>query len=405
MANGKMEEWISHRLGTLLLIINVIYASVVSLGFGDIPEKIPKIILGLLASFILYVVFRLFNIEKSTHDLVKEIKKMRKGVDVLPFKNQAELYDHIVKKLRGAKKSVDDISWASEQTLGLKTKDDLEAYEHYLAAVKEVCEKKNIYYREVSRIADDYYHSKRVKPLMNEKYYGYNLRYYDIPVHGVTLMSYLIIDSEEVLLGFFRGTSASASSRGEVYFSISQPNIVEYFKSYFETLWNGTDKVIKEGGTIDKDLLDKIKEKDPVYLFSIDVVKLMEENLNKCVITDELKRIFETKNHQLYDNATVRNVKADEWEIIDEKQIYVIKKEEGKLNIYELFSIDTKFEEELNAGRISEELKAKFTDKGFQLPDAAVRKDKKEKKWVITDGGKFIIRKEDGKLKVRKREM
>lgn len=64
-----------------------------------------------------------------------------------------------------------------------------------------------------------------------------------------------------------------------------------------------------------------------------------------------------------------------------------------------LFSIDTKFEEELNKGIISEELKEEFKKNGFSLPDNATVK-KEEKKWEITDEKKFIIRKEEGKLNI-----
>ena len=69
-----------------------------------------------------------------------------------------------------------------------------------------------------------------------------------------------------------------------------------------------------------------------------------------------------------------------------------------------LFSIDTKFELDLNNNKISEKLKKEFKDNRFPLHDNATLEKKKkwaitnEKKWTITNEKKFIIRKEEGKL-------
>ena len=66
-----------------------------------------------------------------------------------------------------------------------------------------------------------------------------------------------------------------------------------------------------------------------------------------------------------------------------------------------LFSIDAKFEAVLNNGSISEELKKVFKNNRETLSDnATVKKEEGEKKWVITDGKRFIIREEDGKLNI-----
>jgi PGF-CTERM protein len=66
-----------------------------------------------------------------------------------------------------------------------------------------------------------------------------------------------------------------------------------------------------------------------------------------------------------------------------------------------LFSIDTKFEEELNNSIISEELKKEFEKNRFPLSDnATVKKEEEEKEGVITDEKKFILRKGERELHV-----
>jgi len=64
-----------------------------------------------------------------------------------------------------------------------------------------------------------------------------------------------------------------------------------------------------------------------------------------------------------------------------------------------LFSIDAKFEGELNQN-ISEELKDKFETKGFSISKNPIIA-KKDDNWAITDGEKiYIVKKEDGKLNI-----
>lgn len=67
-----------------------------------------------------------------------------------------------------------------------------------------------------------------------------------------------------------------------------------------------------------------------------------------------------------------------------------------------LFNIDAKFEDDLNNGIISGELKDKFKNKDFSLSEIAIVTKEKENEWVITDKEKFIFRKEDGQLKIYK---
>ncbi|MGB7531783.1 MAG: CARDB domain-containing protein [Halobacteriota archaeon] len=71
-----------------------------------------------------------------------------------------------------------------------------------------------------------------------------------------------------------------------------------------------------------------------VYLFSIDAK--FEEYLNFGTIPDDLKEIFKTEGFPLPENPTPRVTKEgdDKWVINDEGKIYIVNKEDGKLNIY-----------------------------------------------------------------------
>lgn len=77
------------------------------------------------------------------------------------------------------------------------------------------------------------------------------------------------------------------------------------------------------------------KENDWYLLFDIDDVAELEDNLNKGDISYDLKREFETKKFPLSENPELGKEKDNKWKITTEdERIFIIKKEDGKLNIY-----------------------------------------------------------------------
>ena len=73
-------------------------------------------------------------------------------------------------------------------------------------------------------------------------------------------------------------------------------------------------------------------EEDLRYLFSIDIG--LEDELNRGKISEKLKDVFETKGYSLSDNAIVMKEEEDKWIITDEEK-FIVKRDDGKLNIYE----------------------------------------------------------------------
>ena len=85
---------------------------------------------------------------------------------------------------------------------------------------------------------------------------------------------------------------------------------------------NNVAKVIYRTKTVFKEL----------YLFSIDAE--FEDDLNKGIIAEELRNKFKIEGFPISENAMVTKEKDDKGAITDGEKNYVIKKEEGKLNIY-----------------------------------------------------------------------
>ena len=80
-----------------------------------------------------------------------------------------------------------------------------------------------------------------------------------------------------------------------------------------------------------------------IYWFSISTK--FEEDLNKGIIPEELKKKFESCYKRMYDeetpfsdSATVTKGEGDEWQIDDEGWEYSIRKEDGELKIYDSYA-------------------------------------------------------------------
>jgi len=72
------------------------------------------------------------------------------------------------------------------------------------------------------------------------------------------------------------------------------------------------------------------------YLFSMDIDAQLESDLNNGIIPQKLKSEFETKGITLSKNASLVKEEDNKWKINDREEIYIIKKENKTLNIYEV---------------------------------------------------------------------
>lgn len=262
-------EEISDKIAKFAMIVAGIIATIISIvdifGFLNVPflsDRVTMIILLLMGLLVTFTAFQQRDyspkinqkIEECTNKVINNFSNVH-GIDVLYFENVTQLYDYIASKLSVATKSVDDITWGSRK--GYRTKVEEDAYINYVNAIEQICKKGKITYREVSSLTDEHYFRRSIN-LIEKGYYSYHLGYYDISENKVPLMSYIIIDSNEVMLGFYR--APQLPSEGEVYLSVTQPDVVRFFKDYFDTLWIGSNKV-KEATIINRNLINQIKQK------------------------------------------------------------------------------------------------------------------------------------------------
>jgi MoaA/NifB/PqqE/SkfB family radical SAM enzyme len=143
-------------------------------------------------------------------------------------------------------------------------------------------------------------------------------------------------------LVFFRHNTPNNSL--PIFWASGECKLFEYFDVDVSVKWNPLfPRKEKPPIQIDDDdpdfrktLLENLK-KIIGYLFSIDTI--LEENLNNGNVSKEMRKIFKTKGFSLSKKSTISK-KSSKWVIKDNKIVYILAKEGGKLNVYK--NIDEK---------------------------------------------------------------
>lgn len=255
----------------LVLIAISILAIAVSLAeiFGVlenltwVEERIPLITLVFLGIAIPYLVLRTSPIPPTIEEITDSFDSRIEGLhselrstrefQIQTFNKLEDFYYYIADKLNGATNKVDDITWGS--LTAYKTEAQEDAYGAYVTAMHTACQKRTIEYREISSLSDQHYFNRAIE-MIQKGYQSYDLGYFDIAKVPFPLLSFMTIDSRE-LLGWFYLDRSGINYAREVYVAINDPVIVKVFEGYFESLWNPTHK-IKVGSTIDQGLLASV---------------------------------------------------------------------------------------------------------------------------------------------------
>jgi tetratricopeptide (TPR) repeat protein len=73
------------------------------------------------------------------------------------------------------------------------------------------------------------------------------------------------------------------------------------------------------------------------YLFSTDIDAELEDDLNNGIVSGKLKNLFKTeKGITPSENAYPQKEEDNKWKITDKEKVYIIKKEDERLNIYKV---------------------------------------------------------------------
>lgn len=200
---------------------------------------------------------QLEKIEFLAEDIPERVIHSLHGVEVRIFSNSKEMYDYITKRMKEAKRCIDDMTIGPN--LPENTQADQEAFDKYFRTISEVCSRKEISYREVISFPP-YEHFDRARGILEKKLYGYNLRYYVFSQkeHLPPVISFILIDEKEVIIAYHN--APYLFNKQERKLAIKHPDIVAVFQGYYEALWAGASK-LKEGDEIYMKELDEVEKR------------------------------------------------------------------------------------------------------------------------------------------------
>lgn len=230
-------------IGGILLLLGAaggISSSVVSMPIGDLAGRMTISVVGFaLIAFGIYLAWR------------ESQSQQESKVDVKVLKSSEDLYRYVKKRIEQARERVDDLTWGP-LTAELTTPADKQALEDYIESIGVACRKGTLSYREVMTFPSMKHidiRVKRAEKMLKQNLFGYHLRYYEYSAKGAPpLLSFLIIDSEEVIFALYRYPYMPVEE--ELRLAVRNPEIVRLFRDYYNTIWHGA-KVLKEGDRIE----------------------------------------------------------------------------------------------------------------------------------------------------------
>jgi len=148
-------------------------------------------------------------------------------------------------------------------------------------------------------------------------------------------------------------------------------------------------------------LLNAFYDFPNAFLFSTNLS--FQSDLDNSNISEELRHTFENNRLSLSNNANVL-IEDSKWLIFDDGKKYTAKKDGDKLSIHIPdtlpFSIDAKFQSDLDSNNISEELRQELENNRLSLSHNA-RISVEGSRWLIIDGKKrYTVRKEGDELNI-----
>lgn len=296
-------------MGTFLLVILYLWLDTLVIGEGsvwfDLREFFQAFITNIAPVFIVsafsYLIFRHVESIRSEHlrdenvdiitaklkstvmdELGADLKKVsevdsrlvqlfaRIGVidehrEIQELDSAVAVYEYVCKRLEQAV-NVDDLTWGEYQGAEASGFEE-QAYTKYINSITEAVSRPNVKYREVITFANQR-RVQRAEVMIKHNSYGYQLGYYDYhQADSPPLLQFMVID-REVIFAFYRG-SRLPSGQG-LHVVVRHPVIVDLFKDYYETIWQGAKKIKEPGNLTYDEIRQRIHKIWQVYRASND---------------------------------------------------------------------------------------------------------------------------------------
>lgn len=251
----QMPAWI---LGGLGLLVSVLDLTGALKAMPWLDARLPALTLLLLAAVAGYLAYgrprELRYLRGLTESAVDDVVQALDGVQVRRLKNSEEYYRYLRNRVSAAGECVDDLTWGLLSNSGA-TRAVIKEFDRYVTSLQAVCrDNESVKVREVFTFPSSA-RIHRAREVLESGCPNYFLAYYDVDHEKCPpLMQFIVIDQKEVVFGTHRGQLTLADE--EFYLAVTHPIIVAKFLSYFNTIWQGAEKLQKDDAPLPEVLSD-----------------------------------------------------------------------------------------------------------------------------------------------------
>ena len=217
---------------------------------------ITLLIVGSLATFVGLTYERRIN---QISDEIKALKEATfeaiSGPRVVVFKTPLQYWQYCEAKI-GVAESMSDLTWGISPARW-RTTAEKKAFDAYRAQINRQCRERQMRVREVFTFPVKIRVRRLLEVIDGRGTDSYSARYFDVNhVSLPPLIQLTIFGNEEVLFGPHRGDALDPA--GELYLSVTDPNVVKLACDYFEAVWlKGIP--LKDGVTLHTVALDRVR--------------------------------------------------------------------------------------------------------------------------------------------------
>lgn len=155
--------------------------------------------------------------------------------DIRGFVDMSSLYRYVIERIRSARTSIDDLTWGPDAVYD-RTPEEKSLYKEYQETIKTA----TAFYREVMDISGT--HRERARDVLSAQLGNHHLKRPGDRSADLPLLSFMVFDSSEVVF-LYRPPDKKTSDNQCIGIAITEPQVVDVFKTYFVNIWEHSKDV------------------------------------------------------------------------------------------------------------------------------------------------------------------
>lgn len=252
---NREHVWATIKDNVLLIVtVAVGVLTAICYPLGWIPQRAAlSVIIGLLTLFATSEILerrrRFARVESMLENGFEKVIESLGGVEIQAFATEREVYEYLAARIQKVQGNVRDA------TLGPSSSETVPDYRRkFYASRAKVIAKGRVHYRYVTMFSNRIRFERVRREIEEFSTRQFYVGCFDVPPKAIPMLSLIVIDNEEVIIGAHRRMYAPSERNPDVL--MRHPVVVRLFSDYFDLLWRESTKLNERG--IREDLLDSL---------------------------------------------------------------------------------------------------------------------------------------------------